>query len=112
MYGELKKFITNELKVISQFVMTNKLKSKNYLSVVTKIKYQMNVKAGGALWQVIPKHKYWKNKDTVCAGISFSKGPKGWTMAFNGTFSNDFTKTWSECKIGIKNKENIDYKQY
>ena len=50
MYGELKKFITNELKVISQFVMTNKLKSKNYLSVVTKIKYQMNVKAGGALW--------------------------------------------------------------
>lgn len=36
--------------------------------------------------------------------ISLSKGAKGYTLAFVGTISNDCTKVFSDCKLGIKAK--------
>lgn len=40
-------------------------------------------------------------------GLSISKGKRNNTLAFVGTTSNDNTKIHSECKVGIKRKEEI-----
>lgn len=39
--------------------------------------------------------------------LSISRGKKGNILAFVGTTSNDCTKVYSDCKVGIKDKENI-----
>lgn len=39
--------------------------------------------------------------------LSISKGRKGYTLAFVGTINSECTKVFSDCKIGIKNKEDV-----
>ena len=39
--------------------------------------------------------------------FAISKGKKGFTLAFNGTTDNMFTKGFSYAKTGYKNKESI-----
>lgn len=39
--------------------------------------------------------------------LSISKGSKGYTLAFVGTINGECTKVFSDCKVGIKDKENI-----
>lgn len=39
--------------------------------------------------------------------LSISKGKKGNTLAFVGTINSECTKVYSDCKVGIKDKENI-----
>ena len=51
----------------------------------------MNVKLGFAPWSVGVSHKYFSKKNVMYGGISFSKGPKGYTLGFVGTTKNDCT---------------------
>ena len=39
--------------------------------------------------------------------LSFSRSKKGWTLGFNGTYSLDLTKVYSDCRVDIPNKENM-----
>ena len=39
--------------------------------------------------------------------ISISKGSKGNTLAFVGTLNSECTRVFSDCRVGIKDKENI-----
>ena len=53
-YGELKRFITCELKIPCQVVRRKTItKAKNPLSAASKIVVQMNQKAGGVAWEII-----------------------------------------------------------
>lgn len=41
----------------------------------------------------------------MCGGISISKSSKGGnTLAFVGTGNPECTKTFNDCKVGIKSK--------
>lgn len=107
-YGELKKFITNELQCPTQFIRKKTLNSpKGAMSAASKICIQMNIKVGATPWEVKKKHPYFKNKNVMYGAISLSKGSKGFTIAFVGTINNECTKVYSDCQIGIKSKENI-----
>lgn len=52
-YGELKRFITNELKCPSQFIKRKTLNNpKGAMSAGSKIVIQMNIKVGAVPWKV------------------------------------------------------------
>lgn len=67
----------------------------------------MNVKVGSTPWEVQKRHPYFKGKNLMYGAMSLSKGKKGYTLAFVGTINSECTKVFSDCKIGIKDKENI-----
>lgn len=90
-YGKIKEFITNQIKCPSQFILRKSFDSKNRLSIASKVCIQMNVKLGFAPWSVGVSHKYFSKKNVMYGGISFSKGPKGYTLGFVGTTKNDCT---------------------
>ena len=51
MYGELKRFLTNEIKCPSQFIRRKTLGNpKGAMSAASKIIIQMNVKVGSVPW--------------------------------------------------------------
>lgn len=77
------------------------------MSAASKIIIQMNVKVGAAPWEVQKRHDYFKKKNMMYGALSISKGKKGNTLAFVGTINDECTKVISDCKIGIKDKENI-----
>lgn len=80
------------------------------MSAASKIAIQMNVKVGSVPWEVQKRHAYFKDKKVMYGSLSLSKGKNGYTMAFVGTINNECTKVFSDCKIGIKDKENIPVK--
>ena len=77
------------------------------MSAASKIDIQMCTKVGGTPWEVTKSHPYYNKKQLMYGALSLSKGKKGFTLAFVGTCSNDCTKVYSECKVGIKRKEEI-----
>ena len=109
LYGEMKRFITNELKIPCQAIRRRTItKSKNPLSAASKIVIQMNQKAGGTAWEVIPqKDAYICKKRTMYGSFAISKGKKGFTLAFTGSIDNSFTRVFTFCKTGYKSKEGI-----
>lgn len=113
-YGELKKFITNELKLTSQGIRRKTItKSKNPMSAASKIIMQMNQKIGGTAWEVISQEgAYTSKKKTMYGGIAISKGKKGFTLAFAGTIDTNFTRVFTSCKTGYKTKEAIPQADY
>jgi hypothetical protein len=64
----------------------------------------MNAKLGKALWAIIPKHPFWKDKSIVYGGLSLSRGKKGHTLAFVGTYSRDLTKVYSNSKTNLPSR--------
>lgn len=77
------------------------------MSAASKIDIQMTTKIGGTPWEVTKSHPYFSKKNVMYGAVSLSKGKKGFTLAFVGTCSPDSTKVYSECKVGIKRKEEI-----
>ena len=77
------------------------------MSAASKIDIQISTKIGGTPWEVSKSHPYLSKKQVMYGALSLSKGKKGFTLAFVGTSSNDSTKVYSECKVGIKKKEEI-----
>lgn len=67
----------------------------------------MNIKVGAVPWEVQKKHEYLKKKNLMYGALSISKGSKGNTLAFVGTINDECTKVVSDCKVGIKDKQNI-----
>lgn len=108
-YGNMKNFITCDLKLPCQVVRRRTvLKGKNPMSAASKIVIQMNQKAGGAAWRVQQqKEAYTVRKRTMYGAFAISKGKKGFTLAFNGSLDQNFTKCFSYAKTGYKNKESI-----
>jgi hypothetical protein len=81
------------MKVSSQVILKRTIKSKGLMSISSKIICQMNAKLGKALWEVVPKHKFWEGKSIAYGGISISGSQKlGHSLSFVGTFSKDLTK--------------------
>ena len=108
-YGEMKRFITCELKIPCQVIRKKTvLKAKNPMSAASKIVIQMNQKVGGTAWEIIPQEgAYTSKKRTMYGSFAISKGKKGFTMAFTGTVNNEFTKVFNYCKTGYKSKDDI-----
>ena len=111
-YSELKRFLSNDLKVPSQVVLNKHFRDKPKPAVMSKLLGQMNAKVGGTLWGIPTQHPYFKEKSVMYGAISFSRGKKGWTLAFNGTYSRDLTHCCSEAMVNLPKKENIDPKVY
>lgn len=111
-YGELKRFLTNELKVSSQAVLRKCLQGKGALSIYSKIICQINAKLGKALWSIPPKHPFWKDKSFTYAGLSLSKGKNGNTLAFVGTYSQDLTKIYANSRTRLPAREDISERIY
>lgn len=102
----MKRWIIGELNIPSQFIRKRTLGNpKGAMSAASKIDIQMATKVGGTPWEVSKGHKYFEKKHIMYGALSLSKGKKGFTLAFVGTSSNDSTKVYSECKVGIKRKE-------
>ncbi len=74
------------------------------MSAASKILLQMNIKVGGALWEVVKKHSYFDKKKIMYGAFSISKGKKGFSLAFVGTINNQCTKVFNSCVIGIPDK--------
>ena len=75
----------------------------------------MNAKIGLALWSIVPKHSYLKNKIIMYGALSIStnKRQNNSTLGFNGTYSKDLTKVFSSLKTGLnKNKDMIELKVF
>lgn len=108
-YQSLKKFITCQLSIPTQAVRRNSiLKSKAQLSIASKILLQINQKIGGHAWEAVHSpNSYIAKRRVMCAGISISKGPKGYSLAFVGTIDAKMNRVCSFCKIGYRKKENI-----
>lgn len=105
LYAGLKRLLTNELHLPSQFIRRKTLRSKNPMSSASNIVIQMNAKAGGAPWTVLKSHNYFNGKQTIYGSFSISKNENGTnTLAFVGTVDNECTKIFSHCKTKIKNK--------
>lgn len=112
-YGELKRYITNDLKVSCQGIRRRTItKAKNPMSAASKIIVQMNQKIGGTAWEIIPEQGYTSKKKTMCGGIAISKGKRGFTLAFVGTIDTNFTRVFTWCKTGYKSKEAIPTADY
>ena len=78
------------------------------MSAASKIVVQMNQKAGGVAWKVLQQEQaYTIKKKTMYGAFAISKGKNGFTLAFNGTTDNSFTRGFSYAKTGYKNKESI-----
>lgn len=80
------------------------------MSAASKIAIQMNIKVGCVPWEVQKRHPYFKSKSIMYGALSLSKGKNGYTMAFVGTINDECTRVFSDCKVGIKDKENIPVK--
>jgi hypothetical protein len=108
-YGEMKRYITCELKIPCQGIRRRTItRAKNPMSAASKIVIQMNQKVGGTAWEIIPQEgAYTTKKRTMYGSFAISKGKKGFTMAFTGTVNNEFTKVFNYCKTGYKSKDNI-----
>ena len=105
-YSELKRWLLNDIHVPCQFIRRRTLGNpKGAMSAASKIDIQMCTKVGGTPWEVTKSHPYYNKKQLMYGALSLSKGKKGFTLAFVGTCSNDCTKVYSECKVGIKRKE-------
>jgi hypothetical protein len=89
-YGELKRFISCELKVPCQVIKKRTIsqKAKNPLSAASKIAIQINQKVGGVAWEIVRKSDYLQKKKLMYGAFSISKGRKGFTLAFVGTINN------------------------
>jgi aubergine-like protein len=107
-YGELKRYITCELKLPSQGIKRKTVgsKSKSPMSAASKIIIQMNQKVGGVTWEVI-RGSYFAKKKCMYGAFSISKGKRGFTLAFVGTLNPENTKIFNSCKTGYKRKEEI-----
>lgn len=75
-YSELKKVITNTLKLPCQVLLKKTMMNKNKLTICGKIVLQINAKIGKTLWTVPQKHPYWKGKTIMYGGLSVSKNVK------------------------------------
>ena len=64
------------MKISSQVVLKRTIKSKGLMSISSKIICQMNAKLGKALWEVVPKHKFWDGKALAYGGLSISGSKK------------------------------------
>jgi hypothetical protein len=86
----MKKFITCDLQIPSQFVrkrtVTRKQKA-NPLAAASMILIQMNQKMGGTAWEVQKKSEYIQKKKMMYGAFSISKGKRGFTLAFVGTLN-------------------------
>jgi len=77
--------------------------AKGGISKASKILLQINDKMGHPLYKIKKQHPFW-NKNTIAIGsIASSSGPKGITVSFVGTRTNDLTKHFSnfsrvDCK--------------
>lgn len=102
----MKRFITCELKIPCQVIRKRTvIKGKNPMSAASKIVMQMNQKVGGTAWEIIPQDGAYHTKArTMYGSFAISRGKKGFTLAFTGTVNNEFTKVFSYCKTGYKNK--------
>ena len=112
-YGELKRFITCELKVPCQAIRRYTVgpKAKSSMSAASKIILQMNQKVGGVIWRVKPGSDM-KKLNVMYGAFSISKGKRGFTLAFVGTRDKDHTKVFSFCKTGYPRKEDIPRKDF
>ena len=110
----MKKYITCELKIPCQGIKRRTvLKGKNPMSAASKIIIQMNQKIGGIAWEIIPKAGAYTSKNrTMYGSFAISKGKKGFTLAFVGTTNNEFTRVFSYCKTGYKNKDTIPIEDF
>jgi aubergine len=113
-YGEMKRYITCELKIPCQAVRRRTItKAKNPMSAASKIVVQMNQKAGGTAWEIIPQENAYTSKmRTMYGSFAISKGKKGFTLAFTGTLDPLFTRIFNYCKTGYKNKEAIPVEDF
>lgn len=75
-YSELKKFITNTLRLPCQAVLKKTMASKNKITICGKILLQINAKIGFPLWIVPLKHPYWSKKTIMYGGLSIRKNLK------------------------------------
>lgn len=75
-YSELKRYITNTLKLPCQAFLKKTMNSKNRLTICGKILLQVNCKIGKNIWNVPLKHPYWKGKTVMYGGLSVSKNVK------------------------------------
>jgi hypothetical protein len=107
-YGELKRFLTVHHKIPSQAIrrrtLANQIPARN-MSAASKIVLQMNAKLGFPLWEIPESSRTFGKKKVMYGGISISKGPGGFTLAFVGTIDKTCTKVYSQAVIGIKKKE-------
>ena len=98
----------NKIGVVSQVIRKRSLlSSKGSLSVASKICIQMNTKTGDAPWTIYNANDNINKRKIMYCGISFSKGPKGFTLGFVGTISKDFTELHSDSKCRIQAKEQV-----
>ena len=82
------------------------------MSAASKIILQMNMKAGGIIWEVLKEAKDLKDSKMMYGAFSISKGKRGFTLAFVGTLNSNNTKVFSYAKIGYKRKEDIPRKDF
>jgi len=108
-YGEMKRYLINELKVPSQVIRrrTVSSKGKSAMSAASKIVLQMNAKLGQPIWKMVRKGNYLKEKRVMYGAISLSKGKGGFTLGFVGTTNDSSSEVFSETKVGIKRKEEL-----
>jgi hypothetical protein len=93
------------LKVGSQVILKKTIKSKGIMTISSKIICQMNAKLGKALWEVVPKHKFWAGKTLAYGGLSISGSKKiGNSLSFVGTFSKDLTKYFCSNKNNLPSR--------
>lgn len=105
MYSELKRYLTNVVKVPCQCIRKKTLlNGKGALSAASKILIQMSVKIGCTAWQVLQSHEYFDDKSVMYCGISISKGSTGYTLSFVGTLNSNSTKIYCDCRTNFQNK--------
>lgn len=75
------------------------------MSISSKIICQMNAKLGKALWEVVPKHKFWAGKSLAYGALSISGSKmQGNNLSFVGTFSKDLTKYFCSTKSNLPSR--------
>jgi len=107
-YSKLKKYITNELGTVSQFVKKRTFTGKNPLSCASKLLIQISCKIGKAPWEMKREnYSYFKGKKVMYGALSISKGKGGQSLAFVGTTNDKLSQVYSDSKFGITQKEEI-----
>lgn len=72
-YGELKKYITNQLALPCQVILRKTAEHKSKTTILGKIALQINAKSGNTLWSVQTKHPFWSKKRIAYGAFSISK---------------------------------------
>jgi len=75
-YGDLKKYITNQLALPCQVILKKTTAHKNKTSILGKVALQMNAKCGNTLWSVKIKHSFWAKKRIAYGAFSVSRNVK------------------------------------